>query len=688
MQMQETLKGFAQSIYRHRILVSGCIIICTLLTFLISFLTPPTYEATTLVKVNTVSAISTNDVFSAQAATVDYALLVTSPAVFQLAARQLPGFTAGQLQHMVNDSPVDNTQIIAIQARAGTPLLAAKIADGVTSAFIQVQVTQETNRLQSTANGLSQRITQVRLAMSDDQQRLAALQNTGAIPTAIAQQKSVLDTDQANYNQLLASSAQLQIQKLQVANILSIVQDAVPPDQQSSPQVFVSTLSALLLSALFAMLLAFLLDWIDTTVRVASDIIQLELEPIGTLPMSSMPEQLSPLTMTQHGKYYPLKDAFTLLSTNVRVHLQKPQSMLVTSLCVGAGTSITTAHLAVQLAGLGVRVLLIDGNTQRPTLHTQFHCSNANGLGNLALLEQFHSFSSQPGWLHQWQTPVPNLWLLPVGPLAALNTSPFPLAELLRLKTSLFTPVAGDATLTNGAIDLILFDSAPLYENSTTITITTIVDATLLVIESGKEQRTAVQMAKETLRQLEAPIVGVVLNQLPARQVRNRTMQKVQMPAILSSPRPQPPQPLRESLPPQLMPIKTITPAPKTATVDAQTLPTGKQPTPSHQAHSEGLLQQLGSRLLLPSSQNTSLLGTSIPSSRLPKTKPPQTESQEMPRRQTSSTPFTPEPLLPLSSDLSIPSLPSSETPGIQPSTPGTRPNSLNISRHRREQLV
>ncbi len=520
MQIHTTLQHYAHIIRQHIVFILLGIALCTSTTGIISLCIPPVYQAKTLLKVNTITTNNNNDVSSAQAVAVDYALLVSSPEVLQAVAKKLPGLTIDKLQQIISDAPVANTQIIEIRAQADNPQLAADRANTVANIFIQQQATKETNRLQDAANQITQHIAAARLDLDTAQAYLNVLQNSHATPASIAQQQSLVDTDQANYGLLLTDYSQLQVQKLQAATTLSIAQAAQAPDQPISPQTMTNMLLAAAMSLLLMLLLVLLLDWLDTTIKTEEDVINLTgLTPLGCIPLGPKAESSELLNLAAESNA-SVREALNMLGTNLNMHLKGPHFLLVSGKHAGVGVTTITTYLAISLARAGIKVLLLDTNLHRPLLHEVFHASNANGLSNR--IGDIKRFQEQPAlyphnWLHHWKTPITNLWLLPAGPPTNISANAsLWIQELRQLKGWLLgeqqTTKNGNAPL----VDLILCDTAPIGEGNDTYTLSMIADGIIMVIEAAKEQ-------KETLcnthsRHLKAPILGVVINRQKAGQ--------------------------------------------------------------------------------------------------------------------------------------------------------------------------
>lgn len=519
MQVHTTLRHYARIVRQRFVFILLGIAFCVGTTGIISVCIPPIYQAKTLLKVNNIATNSSNDVYNAQALAVDYALLVTSPEVLQAAAQKLPGVTASQLQQVISDAPVENTQIIEIRAQAEEAQLAADMANTVTTIFIQLQATKETDRLQNSANQLTQHIAATRLDLDAAQEYLNVLQNNHAAPASIAQQRSLVDTEQANYGLLLTDYSQLQVQKLQATNILSVAQAAQPPDKAVSPQILTNMLLASAVSLLVMILLVLLFDWLDTTIKTGEDVLNLAgLLPLGCVPASHKTESSELLNLAAKSSI-PVREALNTLGINLRAQLKGQQFLLVSGARAGAGATTVAVYLAISLAQMGMRVLLLDANLRRPLLHEVFRGPNANGLSNR--LADIKRFQEQPAlyprsWLQRWKTPIANLWLLPAGPPPALPAAAT-IQELQQLKEWLLgeRPTPDDSNVTP-LVDLIVCDTAPLGEGGDTYGLSTIADGIVMVIEAGKEQKETLCQAHAI--QLRAPILGVVVNRQKAGQ--------------------------------------------------------------------------------------------------------------------------------------------------------------------------
>ena len=192
----------------------------------------------------------------------------------------------------------------------------------------------------------------------------------------------------------------------------------------------------------------------------------------------------------------PISEQFRTVRTNLQFASvdKELRSMLVTSSSPSEGKSMTTANLAVVNAQQGKKVLLIDADMRKPTVHYTFRLDNLHGLSNILVGEgtlQTATFASD----------VDNLDILSSGPIP-----PNP-SELLGSKRM--------ARLLQEALeiyDLVIFDTPPVLAVTDAQILAGIVDGSLLVIRSGQTNLEAAIKAKEALLPAKARLLGTVLN--------------------------------------------------------------------------------------------------------------------------------------------------------------------------------
>ncbi|MFD2922555.1 CpsD/CapB family tyrosine-protein kinase [Halobacillus naozhouensis] len=170
------------------------------------------------------------------------------------------------------------------------------------------------------------------------------------------------------------------------------------------------------------------------------------------------------------------------------------QSLLITSAGPSEGKSMTSANMAAVFAQQGKRVLLVDADLRKPTVHHSFRLNNTKGLSNFLVGRQTLKETTQI-------TAVDNLDVLPSGPIP-----PNP-SELLGSKA--MHKLMMEA---RQSYDLLILDTPPVLAVSDSQVLAREVDGVMLVVRSGQTEFQAAERAKELLEQSKANLLGVVLN--------------------------------------------------------------------------------------------------------------------------------------------------------------------------------
>ncbi|MEI3336164.1 MAG: CpsD/CapB family tyrosine-protein kinase [Clostridium sp.] len=188
-------------------------------------------------------------------------------------------------------------------------------------------------------------------------------------------------------------------------------------------------------------------------------------------------------------------EAYKTLRTNIQYSSfdKEIKTILVTSTIPGEGKSTIAGNLALSFAQQDKKVLVIDCDLRKPALHKMFKLSNFKGLsdvivGNSDLEKVMYNYRDNFDILTSGKIPPNPSEILASNAMTML---------LEKLKTM---------------YDIIIIDSAPLQAVTDAQIISNKVDGTLLVIRAGLTKREAILQAKELLNQVNAKILGVVLN--------------------------------------------------------------------------------------------------------------------------------------------------------------------------------
>ncbi|MGP4073841.1 CpsD/CapB family tyrosine-protein kinase [Piscibacillus sp. B03] len=197
----------------------------------------------------------------------------------------------------------------------------------------------------------------------------------------------------------------------------------------------------------------------------------------------------------------PITEQYRTIRTNMQFANidQELKSILVTSTGPSEGKSLTTANLAIVFAQQGKKVLLIDADLRKPTVHYTFRLNNTFGLSNY-LVGGFELEKTVQ------QTNVDNLDIMTCGPIP-----PNP-SELLGSKA--MTELLDVA---NKNYDIVIFDTPPVLAVTDSQILSNLVDGVLLVVRSKQTEKDAAVKAKDLLEKADANILGAVLNDRDAK---------------------------------------------------------------------------------------------------------------------------------------------------------------------------
>ncbi|SHK56867.1 CpsD/CapB family tyrosine-protein kinase [Tepidibacter formicigenes] len=195
----------------------------------------------------------------------------------------------------------------------------------------------------------------------------------------------------------------------------------------------------------------------------------------------------------------PISEAYRNIRTNIQfANIDKNlKTIMLTSATQGEGKTTTISNIAVTLADLGKKVIVIDCDLRKPKVHKIFKISNTNGITDI-LLEN----TSYKEYVNK--DIIENLHVLTAG-----QTPPNP-AEMLssnKMK-DLIETIKKD-------YDYVLIDTPPVAVVTDAAIISTFTDGVVLVCASGQVEIDLVKRSKENLKKVNANILGVILNKLP-----------------------------------------------------------------------------------------------------------------------------------------------------------------------------
>ena len=310
------------------------------------------------------------------------------------------------------------------------------------------------------------------------------------------------DTNRQIYDGLLQRFRELNASSGITASNIAIVDVAQVPTGPSSPSFRRNLAIAFILGLAFACGLVFLRDQLDDRLRVPEDIEnKVGLPLLGVIPRSTEEDPAAELADPKS----ILAESYSALRTSLLYSTREglPGILLVTSAQASEGKTTTSYAVARGFSRVGKRVLLIDADLRRPSIHKVLGVENKNGLSSL-LVGQSTPHDAVIKSEHD------GLNVLPAGPIppspAELLSSPRMAALLEQFDQD---------------YDLVVIDSAPILGLADSTELAALADGVMVVIESGRGRAGQLRNALRRLRGSNPVILGTVLTKFDPKAAGN-----------------------------------------------------------------------------------------------------------------------------------------------------------------------
>lgn len=310
---------------------------------------------------------------------------------------------------------------------------------------------------------------------------------------ALLNMKTLRDRIEANYKLAKIDAAAPK------SGIVQVIEPAEKNDKPSRPNKKLNIGLGIGIGLLIGIGLAFFIEYLDTSVKTIDDVERaLQAAVLGVIPQNVG-------LLLEEGPESPHAEAYRVLRTNVLFSRKDPKlnTLTVVSGGAGEGKSTTIFNLATVFAQNGQRVLIVDSDLRRPSLHKFLKVSNSLGLTNFLLKQNSLEEVVQT-------TPVPNLDFLPSGRLPSSSMgilSSMQMKELIRDVKRRY--------------DFVFFDSPPIMGVSDASVLASEVDMVLQVIQYRRYPQPMTIRAKQMIEKVGGNLLGIVLNNINVSQDEN-----------------------------------------------------------------------------------------------------------------------------------------------------------------------
>jgi len=266
-------------------------------------------------------------------------------------------------------------------------------------------------------------------------------------------------------------------------------------DYPAKPKVGQNMLIAVAVGIALGVGLAFLIEYLDTSVKTMQDVEG----ALGVPVLAVIPRDVAVLKDAPTDSLDA--EGYRIMRTNIEFNRKSPDAKTITMVSGGAGEgkSTTLNNLAFTFASGGYRTLIVDADLRRPSQHRFFGVSNEKGLTD-------YLTTDIPLDDLVMKTTVENLFFMPSGRL--------PIDAVGILNSQRMIDLINEV---KKSFDIVFFDSPPILGVSDASVVASDVDMTIVVVQHRRFPRAMLQRVKKGLTNVGANIIGCVLNNTDTR---------------------------------------------------------------------------------------------------------------------------------------------------------------------------
>jgi len=314
------------------------------------------------------------------------------------------------------------------------------------------------------------------------------------------QRQLALDT--STYNKLTEKLEELRISEAQEISSWKVLEPPLIPTRPSSPDIERSLMTGAFVGAVLGILSALALNRLDQRIREVEEVKEIiDVPLLASIPMTEVASLSAMISqgILPSSSYYAFKEALSSLALNLR-YLGTDNMMKViafTSSVPSEGKSTLTYNLSTILAALGYRVLLVDADMRKPTVHKLSKLPNKVGLST--------ALATPTPWQDLVQTGDEK------GNLHVLTSGSIPPNPMLLLESTKMTALVQEW---RQEYDYVLVDTPPVIGITDAQCLTSKVDTFILVAAINRSTRSGISRALEVLSAARANVSGLLINMI------------------------------------------------------------------------------------------------------------------------------------------------------------------------------
>ncbi len=479
---------YLQTVWRRRVIVLVCTLTSLGLMIAVDTVRPSKYASTAKVSFGTrtltVTAMGTN-------------LIRLGSTPVRTAAKGILG--VGLPSCSIKQE--GTTAIVDITCNANDPSLAARAANAWADGYNQVMRSQSVWNALSAAQYIRGLLDAQNATVSSLTSAAASVEKNSVLGRLYSKQ---LSEAYATLEGLRSQLSSVELASINPRNAISILQLAAPNRQPLSPKPTSDAILAFIAGLALGVGIAVVRETMDDKLRTRTELEALShgRPAIGLIPsIREWEDRKTPLLISAEQPKSPPAEAFRSLRTSLQfMSLDDPiKTLLITSPAAADGKTTVTSNLAYTIASAGQEVIIVGCDLRKPRIHEFFGVSNDVGFTSVMLgeVDLDDAIIEVPGSAY--------LKILPAGPIP-----PNPAELLSGRRAQLIMEQIKERC------DIVIIDSPPMLPVSDAQVLAAKADAVILVAAAGISTKRDVARSMELMMQVDAALIGVVLNRAPS----------------------------------------------------------------------------------------------------------------------------------------------------------------------------